>query len=161
MANNMRWRYGDTNPVVMSVQSGDAIEIGDILYGQSGDARPASTAQDMGDETTNQELLHTTFLGIAMQSSPVGDTSPIRVATTGVFEFNCPTTTYDVGDLMGGSENSAGNALENQKVKNVLAIALAIGRCVKKESSSSGSVHVDIVSTLTRGGPQGIDTSGL
>jgi len=31
MPNTMRWRYGETNPVMLPVQLGYVIEIGDLL----------------------------------------------------------------------------------------------------------------------------------
>ena len=59
------------------------------------------------------------FAGVAMQASRSGDTQPIRVATTGVFEFDCVSTTLEVGDMMGPDENAAGTALLNQTVIKV------------------------------------------
>ena len=40
-------------------------------------------------------------LAIAMQASRNGDTQPIRVATVGVFEFDCVSATFEVGKLIG------------------------------------------------------------
>ena len=57
------------------------------------------------------------FAGVAMQASRSGDTQPIRVATTGVFEFDCLSTTFEVGDLMASDENAGGTALLNQTVR--------------------------------------------
>ena len=41
MADTMRWRYGDTNPVVAPVDSATVIEIGDLVYLDTDDAKPA------------------------------------------------------------------------------------------------------------------------
>ena len=101
MSDKMRWRYGDTNPVVAAVDSATVIEIGDLVYQDSDDAKPASSQADQGSETANQELFADNFLGVAMQRSRAGDTVPIRVATTGVFEFDCPSGTFELGDLLG------------------------------------------------------------
>ena len=54
-----------------------------------------------------------------MQRSRSGETAPIRVATTGVFEFDCPSGTFELGDLVGADENAAGNGLLNQQVAKV------------------------------------------
>ncbi len=153
MANMMRWRYGETNPVMMPVDTEVAIEIGDLVYLATDDIRAAGA---LGAEETlaaTQELFHDKFVGVAMQCSPVGVAGPIRVATTGVFEFDCAEATFDVGDLLGGNDAGAG-ALDNQLVDEVATPNLAIGRCVKRVLPAGTKVLVDVVSTLVKGGPQ-------
>ena len=39
----MRWRYGDTNPVVAAVDLETVIEIGDLLWLDGDNAKPASS----------------------------------------------------------------------------------------------------------------------
>ena len=48
MANTMRWRYGDTCPVVLPVDSATVIEIGDMVYLDTDDAKPASVPNRPG-----------------------------------------------------------------------------------------------------------------
>jgi hypothetical protein len=154
VANTMRWRYGDTSPVMLPVDATTVIEIGDLVYLETDDARPASAAADAGTEAANQEAFHDKFAGIAMQASRNGDTQPIRVATAGVFEFDCLSGTYEVGKLIGADENAGGTALEKQIVTPVATANLAIGRCAKRVNPAATRVLVDIVSTMQRGGPQ-------
>jgi hypothetical protein len=154
VANTMRWRYGDTSPVMLPVDATTVIEIGDLVYLETDDARPSSAAADAGTEAANQEAFHDKFAGIAMQASRNGDTQPIRVATAGVFEFDCLSGTYEVGKLIGADENAGGTALEKQLVTPVATANLAIGRCAKRVSPAATRVLVDIVSTMQRGGPQ-------
>ncbi|HYO25875.1 MAG TPA: capsid cement protein [Lacipirellulaceae bacterium] len=154
MANKMRWRYGDTNPVMIAVASETTIEIGDIVARESGAAVPAGALPDAGSEAGNQEALHDAFLGVAMQHSPAGSTDPIRVATSGVFEFDCAAATFQVGDLVGVDEASSGSALENQVVAKVATANLAIGTCVRQSPSAASRVLIEVVSTVVRGGPQ-------
>ena len=121
MADNMRWRYGDTNPVVVPVDSATVIEIGDLVFLETDDARPAgqdTNADGTGDLwntnlATTQEAFHDKFLGIAMQRSRSGDVDPIRVATTGVFEFDAATAAYELGTLV-SPDKATGNNLLNQ-----------------------------------------------
>src|SRR3990167_2708815 len=101
MPDKMRWRYGDMNSVDAKVDAETVIEVGDLLYQDTDDAKPASSQADQGSETVNQELFADKFLGVAMQRSRAGDTAPIRVATTGVFEFDCPSGSFELGDLVG------------------------------------------------------------
>ena len=154
MANQMRWRYGDTNPVMLPVDSTTVVEIGDLVYLDTDDAKPASALSDAGTLTANQEALHDNFVGVAMQASAAGNTTAIRIATTGVFELDCTSATFEVGDLVGIDENPGGTALEDQQAVAVATANLAIGRCAKRVSPAATSVYVDIVSTVLKGGPQ-------
>jgi hypothetical protein len=154
MSNTMRWRYGDTDPVMMPVADTIVVEIGDLLYQSSGLARPASQLADVGTEAGNQEAFHDGFVGVAMQASPSGSTDAIRVATSGVFEFDCLSTTAEVGDFFGVDEDAGGVELLDQTVVKVATANLAIGRCAKRINPASTRALVEIVSTLMRGGPQ-------
>jgi len=161
MSDKMRWRYGDTNPVVAAVDAATVIEIGDLLWQDTDDAKPASDQADEGSETANQEALAEKFLGVAMQRSRSGDTAPVRVATTGVFEFDCPSGTFELGELVGADENAAGDALLDQQVAKVTASQYAIARVAKREASAGTSVLVDVRSTVMTGGIEGSSASGV
>jgi hypothetical protein len=154
MADTLRWRYGETNPIVLPVDSATVIEIGDLVYLETDDVRPASSLADQGTEAQNQEAFHDKFAGVAMQRSRAGETTPIRVATTGVFEFPCPSATFEVGALIGSSDNAGGTGLERQQVEGVATENLAVGRCAKRVNPAATAVLVDIVATVSHGGPQ-------
>ena len=152
MTDKMRWRYGDTNPVIAAVDSTTVIEIGDLVYLDTDDAKPASSQVDQGTETDNQTLFADNFLGVAMQRSRSGDADPIRVATTGVFEFDCPSSTYELGDLVGVDEASSGTALENQQIAAVSAAECAVARIARRVPVATTNVLVDVRSTVMTGG---------
>ena len=154
MSDNMRWRYGDTDPVVSkAVDTAEVIEIGDLIEAASGTVQNAAGHTWNTDLATTQEEFHDIFLGVAMQRSRSGDTAAIRVATSGVFEFTCAAATFEIGDLVGPAKQT-GNALESQKVVAVATANLAIGRVAKRYASNTTTVLVEIESTLQRGGPQ-------
>lgn len=159
MSDVMRWRYGETNPIVLPVDAATVIEIGDLVWLDVDDAKPAAAQADAGSEAANQALFHTKFAGVAMQRSRAGDADPIRVATTGVFEFAAPAGTREVGALLGVDEAAGGTALENQKVDGVGGAQLAVGRCAKRVDPADTRVLVDIVSTVMYGGPQAVVTA--
>ncbi len=161
MSDKMRWRYGATNPVVAAVDSATVIEIGDLVYQDVDDAKPASSQADQGSLAANQELFADKFLGVAMQRSRAGDTAPIRVATTGVFEFDCPSGTFELGDLIGSNENATGDALLPQQVAKVSASRYAVGRAAKRVSAAATSVLIDVRSTIMTGGVEGGSPSGV
>ena len=154
MSNTMRWRYGDTNPVMLPVAAETVIEIGDLIYQVDGEAFPASAQEDQTTEAANQEAFHDAFVGVAMQCSPDGSADPVRVATSGVFEFVCPSGTFDVGDLVGVDEAASGTALEDQVVASVATANLAVGRCARRVTPAATRVLVSIESTLMAGGVQ-------
>ncbi|MGC3972385.1 MAG: hypothetical protein QM775_35095 [Pirellulales bacterium] len=154
MSDVMRWRYGETNPIVLPVDAATVIEIGDLVYLDVDDAKPASAHADQSSEAANQSAFHNKFAGVAMQRSRAGDAEPIRIATTGVFEFAAPSNTREVGQLFGVDEAASGTALEDQKVDNVSSAHLAIGRCARRVHPADTRVLIDIVSTVMYGGPQ-------
>lgn len=161
MSDKMRWRYGDTNPVVAAVEAATVIEIGDLLWQDTDNARPASALADQGGEAANQEAFAFHFLGVAMQRSRAGETAPVRVATTGVFDMDCPADTFELGDLVGPDASNEGTILLNQQVAKVAASNQAIGRVTRRATAATTSVLVDIRSTIMTGGVQGgTGTSG-
>jgi hypothetical protein len=161
MTDKMRWRYGDTNPVIAAVDSATVIEIGDIVWQDSDDAKPASGLTNRGSQTANQEALAHAFLGVAMQRSRDGDSAPIRVATTGVFELDCASASFELGDMVGANKNAANDGLLSQQVVKVSQSKYAIGRIAKREVAATTSVLVDIRSTVMTGGVEGSSPSGV
>ena len=155
MSDKMRWRYRDTNQVVAAVDSSTVIEIGDLLYQATDDARPASDQADQGSETVNQELFVDNFLGVAMQRSRNGDTSLIRVATTGIFEFDVLAgECFELGDMVELSswDGSGHRKLQNQQVTKTNSPHCAIGRAARREPNPITTVLVAVVSTVMVGG---------
>ena len=151
MSDKMRWRYSDTNPVVAAVDSATEIEIGDLLYQEVDNAKPASALG--GTDKANQQLFADNFLGVAMQRSPVGDADPIRVATTGVFELDCPSGTFELGDLVGvAAINLPPICLLDQQVAKVTTGKYAIGRVARRINPAATTALIDIRSTVMTGG---------
>ncbi len=157
MANTMRWRYGDTSPVVLPVASATVIEIGDLVYLDT-TLKPASALTYGASLAATQEAFHDKFAGVAMQQSRSGDTTDIRVATTGVFEFASTSATFEVGARIGVDDNAGGTALVNQQVIATAAgnPELSIGYCAKRVPSAGTAVMVDITSTVSHAGPQAV-----
>lgn len=152
-----RHKYGDPAPFTGAVDSGTVIEIGDLVYLETDDVRPASS-QAAGSALANtQESFHDKFFGVAAQRSRNGDTDPIRVDTGGVHEFPCDSTNWEIGDLVGVAESSA-FALEDQKVVRLGAFGAglnnrAIGKCAQRGTGLT-KVMVRIESTVMTGGPK-------
>jgi hypothetical protein len=140
----------------LPVASATVIEVGDLVWYENGELKPAAARADAGTEAANQEAFHDRFAGVAMQRSPAGESEPVRVATTGVFEFDCPSGTYEPGQLLGVKEAANGTQLENQRVASVAGAALAVGRCARRVNPAGTSVLVSVVGTVLHGGPQAV-----
>ena len=162
MADKMRWRYGDTNPVVAAVDSEIAIELGDLLWQDVDDAKPASELDVFQQADLPAKQFATKFLGVALQRSHVGDADSIRVASTGVFEFECSAMRFELGQLIAVDfEAKAKRKLGNQQVVRVSRSSEAIGRVTRRTVDIETTVLVDIVSTVMRGGVAGSSFPGV
>lgn len=148
MADTYRLRHEDVTRFVGAVDTDTVIEIGDLLYFDSNELKPASMLADQGNEEANQALLATLFAGVAMQASDAGMTDPVRVAADGVFQFTCPSGTWEVGDLVGASENSGGDGLLDQQVEAVSRPENAIGYVAQREASAVTLVKVRLLSRV-------------
>lgn len=151
MSNKMRWRYGDTNPILAPVDSATVIEIGDLLFLSSGKAIPAKDITEGENAAATQTTFTSGFVGIAMQCSNSSDTTPIRVATTGYFDLSATSATFLLGDKVGIAADNDGTVLSNQTVAKVSSVNYMIGRVAKTESVATTSVLVKITSVIMNG----------
>lgn len=144
------------NAVQFAVDSATVIAVGDALWMDTDDVKPASDVTDQGTEAANQEYFHDRFAGIALEASGNGETDDIWVATMGLFTLSSPSSTYEVGDLVGMDENGSGDGLLDQTVASVGGSNLAVGRVSARVAPAATSVQVAIVSTVLWGGPQDV-----
>lgn len=158
MSDRQRHTRGLRNDVDAAVDSGTVIEIGDLLWQDIDDAKPASDLLVTGGES-RAERFAAKFLGVTMQRSRNGDTAPIRLATTGVFEFDCVSDTFELGDFITPVNTVVG--LCNQTVRQTERIAEAIGRVAKREASPATSVLIEVRSTVMTGGVAGSSREGV
>ena len=148
MSDKIRWRFGETRSVVASVASNVAIETGDLVFWDSSTIYPASATQIAASLDDTQAEFASKFLGVALESSPLDVASSVRVATSGVFEFDCERATYRLGELVGVAANSRTQRLANQKTLKVAAPELAIGKVFRQFDEPSATVYVDVRSTV-------------
>ena len=172
MSDKFRYRRGDTKPVLMVPDTAAAIHVGDLVFQDptTKKARTAAAMINQGSETLNQQTLHDLFAGVALQRGGALETGEVSfnlnplpgqivVATAGEFEFDCPATSFQPGDLVGGCNNTGGTALLTQQVKKVTAVANSIGVAVPEAGAigqSRTSVVVRIVNTIIDGGEQAV-----
>lgn len=167
MADTIRKQRSDGLVSIPAVSA--LIEAGDLVWYSSGSASPASSQADAGSEPLNQETFARLFLGVSQDRSPSGTTDNIIVDVSPLseYQFACPSTTWNIGDLVGASENSGGDGLEDQQVELVTDPAEAIGVSVQEDSAAATTVKVLLFSryaglrTLDRLGGAGANVQTL
>ena len=115
MSDNQRHRRETANPRYFAVNSATVIEVGDLLWLDTDDVKPASDFSWNASIAQTQEDFNLKFVGMSADRSRAGDTDEVCVDKNGIKEFTCESATFEIGDLVGPAKAS-GNALENQKV---------------------------------------------
>ena len=166
----MRYVAGDTNPILAPTDPNVPINEGDLLFKHpaTGKAWPAASMANQGSKNLNQDAFQQYFLGVALNKVGLqtGETSfrlvtnpgYVAVATTGDFEYPCPSNVYAPGDLV-GVYATAGGGCASQEVDTAASASLAIGHAVPGEASIVSGVAVTqitvrIESTVMKGGVQ-------
>jgi len=112
------------------------IDIGDLMYHDTDDAKPASSQADGGTEAINQRTFAALFAGVAISSHQSTEgAGKVRVVPDIIIQMPCPSTTWEIGELVGASENSGGDGLLDHQVEKVASKDLAIGVCVARGTS--------------------------
>lgn len=151
----VNWIHGDVNAVTVTPDVNATIATGDLLWLDNGVCKPASDLTYSSSLQAMQELFHDAFLGVALEPSATSST-PIKVATTGIFEFPMATASVTIGSRLGIDDNDDGDALENQRVilTQSSVAETSIGRCM--ESVTSGESVKISIRTILFDGPQAI-----
>jgi len=146
MTDVMRHRRESAKQRWSAVDSGSVIEIGDLLWLDTNDAKPAEDKGWYNSLAQTQALFREKFIGCAGDRSRDGDTGDIEIDTSGISEFLCASTTWELGDLVGPAKQAAVNKLENQTVVAVANEELAIGRVSKRYPVATTRVEVELFS---------------
>lgn len=147
-----RYFRGEPRIVIAPVLTPQVVDVGDIVGLSSGNVVRASDTTWNTNIATTQAAFAPTFLGVSAQRKDAniarihGNSTDnvIRVDTSGIFEFDCASATFAVGDFVGPAKQT-GDFMENQKVAAVATESLAIGR-VAKAGASITKVLVELLS---------------
>lgn len=115
---------------------------GQIMITGYGKGQAPPTNVNSGAQEVTQYNFAQRFIGMSAQNKTaavatvVGNSKAnvIRVDSNGVYEFDCASATFAVGDYVGAAKDT-GNALLNQTVIAVAGEPLAIGRVVEAGAS--------------------------
>lgn len=169
----MRYRGGDTKPLVFKTDPLHPIEEGDLVFQHpaNGCVWPATDMANQATAALNQDAFQQYFAGVALQKVGLqpgektfkltDDPGYVVVATAGDFEFDCDATQWTQGELVGVWADGTG--CQSQKVATAASASLAIGLAnlnVPALSNSMTRVTVAIDSTITGGVQNQVAGSG-
>ncbi|VTS03312.1 hypothetical protein [Tuwongella immobilis] len=125
------------------------VAIGDLMWFNAGSAEKASNRVDRGSLIANQADFRQVFLGVAADQRLISENtvSDRVIVVDGIFDADCATTSWEVGDLVGIDRNASTPANSDQQVAKVTNPNLAIGTCIKKASNAT-KVRARLVSSL-------------
>jgi hypothetical protein len=148
MSNKLRFRSGQVELHKVRVDSNTVIEAGDLVWLDADDAKPASDFPWTTDLATTQGNFAAAFLGVAHQSSAMGETDDISVdfSPFSVYEFDVDSGTFEVGGLLGPSHGT--NVLMNRKLATVASSPLAIARAAEYKAVASTTLRVQFASAF-------------
>lgn len=146
MANSYSFRSGQRELVKCPVDSGTVVEVGDVVYLETDDTRPASSKVWDTNLATTQANLANVFMGVAVEMSANGDTDDIDVdiSPDSVYQFTVNSATYKLGDAL-GCDKDTGNALLDQALEAATGTS-AIARAKEFKSSATTLLRVSFAS---------------
>ena len=123
-------------PTTASVQ----IDPGDLLYSDSGVAKPATSMADAGTPAGNKAAFAAAFIGVSNGQKRVEDTGtgeiPVIVGSDIEFSLAAPAT-LAVGDYLSVVENAGGDGIVNQLVEKTTTANQAIAIVTENKTSAS------------------------
>ena len=160
MADNYRYRYGETNPMNIAFKVGVAVSIGDMVYLDNTDSftiKPASAYPWQGTLSQTQQSFVTQFMGINTQRwdgtnlATGNKDGTLLVHTEGVHLMACAAgSNFNPGDLVGPDQVPGIQQLLPQQVVAVGAKSQAIGR-VERAAVNASSVYVRLFGSKQTG----------
>lgn len=144
MTDMNRHEFEDIHIREAEVDSSTVIEIGDNLFLDTDDAKPASSFTWQSNLADTQEAFAEDYLGVAVSASADGDTDPVRYARGGVMKFPCSSATFGIGAPIAPAKASGDNLLDQEVAEAASALG-AIGRVTERYDSSVTEVRFEIM----------------
>ena len=134
-----------------------ALNRGDLLYWDSSShyVKGADARTDLTTLALNQADFAPLFAGVMQDqrlSTQTDSTSLVSVVTDGVFDCDCVSQTWEIGDLVGVARDSSGSKNFPQKLDKALTPNLAIGTIVRREASATTTCRVRLIARIGRDG---------
>ena len=142
---SMRHRYGQQCIVRVAVDSATAIAMGDLVYLDTDDAKPASSETWSTDLAGTQAAFNNHFLGIAQADHAANSGAvldfPVDISSTSVYEMDCDSEAHEIGDMLAPIK-ATGNALVSNQLKKTTTAAGGCARCMRRDPSARDTVMV-------------------
>lgn len=150
MPNVHRLRHTDPQRVIRApVDSATVIEVGDQLFYDTDDVKPASDITFVTSLTVTKQDFADRFAGIAMTASAAGETDPVTVATEGVFEMDCAAAQFELFEFVTPSDDGS-QTLDDQSVVETSTGAEAIAWVAKRYGANTTRVLVELLTKDAR-----------
>ena len=145
------------NTTVLPAVASTAISIGDLLYYDGTNVKPLSALTGGASAAIDQVTVSLGFAGVAQQGRIAAQTtaggyagfpiSGILINTDCIYEADCASATFGVGDLVGPISDGLGAAasISDQSVVGVANGNSAIGYVVQKYTSATTKVRVRLL----------------
>lgn len=146
---SMRHRYGQQAIIRGAVDSATEIAMGDLVYLDTDDIKPAGSETWSTDLAGTQTNFVNHFLGIALADHSAGSgivlDFPVDISPFSVYEMDCNDETHELGDMLTPIKAS-GNALVANKLKKTTTASVACARCMRRDPTALGRVLVRLQS---------------
>lgn len=142
---SMRHRYGQQAIIRGAVDSATEIAMGDLVYLDTDDIKPAGSETWSSDLAGTQGNFVNHFLGIALADHTAGSgiqlDFPVDISPFSVYEMDCNEETHELGDMLTPIK-AGGNALVANKLKKTTSASAACARCMRRDATALGQVLV-------------------
>ncbi len=142
---SMRHRYGLQAIIRGAVDSATEIAMGDLVYLDTDDIKPAGSETWSSDLSTTQSNFVNHFLGIALADHAAGSgiqlDFPVDISPCSVYEMDCTEETHELGDMLTPIK-ATGNGLVANKLKKTASASGACARCMRRDPTALGRVLV-------------------
>ena len=138
----LRYRTGPVRLVSLPCPGGDAVEPGDLIWLEFGQARPLAAFPWDTDGATTRQGFAAVFAGVAHSAKAAGVAGEVTldVAPLAVYHRDCAPDSYPFGQAVGPDDDGVG--LLPDRLKNVFDAAEAVGRVASTAPGGSTAARV-------------------
>lgn len=147
-----RFRHADAKRAYRApVDSATVVEIGDLMWLDTDDVKPAADQASVADAATAQSTFAGVFAGVAMDASEDGEDRDIVLARQGVFEYDIASGTFELFAQVGVAATAGGDINDSQTISSGAADAGTIGFITRRYGAATTRVLVEIDVKAARG----------
>lgn len=120
-----------------------------LLFLDTDDVKPALSAADAGTYAQNKAAFAPLFAGVALDSRASGSAAgTLEFCTDGIFEFDCVSATWEIGEFVAPSDSGPGVGLLNTSLTKTSTANERIGYCIERAASATTRVKVRLISRI-------------